>query len=210
LWRNDFALSGERILDRIKMLSSKNIPLTAATLHQVKRIPVPAIEEGRRRMVLQHMDELGDMSDGQIWLDEDWRRRDSNHRPAAKSYANPGIGADTDSPMRMLQRSRNMVEGFAIAAGAGHMEGAKVNSASKRQLRTQILYYWLCTSRKGSGWSALVRSCTADFDGSLQGCMTILSMGSLGCGTEGEKSDPEAFWSHVQTNAPSAGRVADS
>jgi hypothetical protein len=53
----DFKLAGEKVKTRIDLLVGKNIPLTAATFRKIQ-IPIPTVSEGKRRMVLQHIDDL--------------------------------------------------------------------------------------------------------------------------------------------------------
>jgi F0F1-type ATP synthase alpha subunit len=94
---DDFATAPIKIQERIKVLVEKNIPLSEATLRKIK-VPIPTDSEGGRRFVLQHVDDLISMSDGQIWLDE--RLEMSGRRPPVdpqRSITRIGIGADTES-----------------------------------------------------------------------------------------------------------------
>jgi F0F1-type ATP synthase alpha subunit len=200
---SDFALSGERILDRIKMLSQKNIPLTAATLRKLK-IPVPTESEGKRRMVLQHMDELISMSDGQIWLDE--RLEAAGQQPPMdpqRSLTRIGIGADTDSRAD-APALRNMVEGLRLLLAQGaHMEGAEVNNASKKQIRTQNSLLLAMHQSQGSGGRLLSESCIV-LTAALQGYLDdTVEKGHLAGTEEGERVI-EGLLEYVRTNAPSA------
>jgi F0F1-type ATP synthase alpha subunit len=93
----DFATAPIKIQERINVLVDMNIPLTVSTLRKIK-IPIPTDVEGGRRFVLQHVDDLISMSDGQIWLDE--RLELSGRRPPVdpqRSVTRIGIGADTES-----------------------------------------------------------------------------------------------------------------
>jgi F0F1-type ATP synthase alpha subunit len=199
----DFALSGERILDRIKMLSQKKIPLTAATLRKLN-IPVPTASEGKRRMVLQHMDELISMSDGQIWLDE--RLEAAGQQPPMdpqRSLTRIGIGADTDSRAD-APALRNMVEGLRLLLAQGaHMEGAEVNNASKKQIRMQNSLLLAMHQAGGSGGRHLSESCTVLL-AALQGHLDdTVDKGHL-AGTEQGERVIEGLLEYVRTNAPSA------
>ena len=134
---DDFEGSPAKILERLDLLVKKKIPLTAVNLRKIQ-IPVPSTEEGMRRLVLQHVDDLISMSDGQIWLDE--RLQNSGRLPAMdfqRSVTRIGIGADTESRADAAAM-RRVVEGLRLdLSQAESMDGADFETnAVKKQMRS--------------------------------------------------------------------------
>ena len=109
----DFAGASDKIKDRIAILTNKNIPLTPTNLKKIQiPVPVASDSEQKRRLELQHVDDLISMSDGQCWLDESLAS--AGQRPSLdpqRSITRIGIGADTmsraDAPAM-----RNLVGGL--------------------------------------------------------------------------------------------------
>jgi F-type H+-transporting ATPase subunit alpha len=200
---SDFELSGDRILDRIKVLSKKNIPLTAATLRKLN-IPIPSASEGKRRLVLQHMDDLISMSDGQIWLDE--RLEAAGQRPPMdpqRSVTRIGIGADTPSRAD-APALRQMVEGLRLLLSQGaNMEGAQLDKASKKQIGTQKALLLAMHQNGGLGGRLLSESCTVML-AALQGNLgETIELGHV-AGTEEGQRVIDGLLEYVRTNAPGA------
>lgn len=159
---DDFEGSPVKIKERLKMLVQKNIPLTASTLRKIK-IPVPSAEEGLRRFVLQHVDELISMSDGQIWLDE--QLEDSGRCPAMdfqRSITRIGIGKDTESRADS-PAMRRVVEGLRMdLIQAENMGGADIETvASKNQQRKLQACLLAMHQPPASGARKLSESCVA-------------------------------------------------
>jgi len=133
----DFAGASEKVKERIAILTKKNIPLTPTNLKKIQ-IPVPVANdsEHKRRLELQHVDDLISMSDGQCWLDESLAS--AGQRPSLdpqRSITRIGIGADTmsraDAPAM-----RNLVGGLRFElAQAAALEGAGEGSGADRQIR---------------------------------------------------------------------------
>jgi F0F1-type ATP synthase alpha subunit len=164
----DFESAGEKLKARINVLVSKNIPLSSANLRKIQ-IPIPSIAEGKRRMVLQHVDDLISMSDGQIWFDESLRRRDgqSPSMDPQRSITRIGIGADTDSRAD-APAIRRIAEGVRLdLAQAASMEGAESTYTSKKQ--SMKLSSWKLAMQQIPGKSRLLS----------ESCILLLSV-SLG------------------------------
>lgn len=171
----DFEQSPDKIKERISMLVDKKIPLTATNLRKIQ-IPAPSADEGMRRLVLQHVDDLISMTDGQIWLDE--KLEQSGRSPAMdfqRSVTRIGIGADTisraDAPAM-----RRVVEGLRLdLSQAVSMDGAEVETlASKKQMRNAQAWLLAMHQPSASGARKLSESCvamlaasTGAFDGSI-------------------------------------------
>ena len=133
----DFAGASEKVKERIDILTKKGIPLTPTNLKKIQ-IPVPVAtdSEDKRRLELQHVDDLISMSDGQCWMDESLAS--AGQRPSLdpqRSITRVGIGADTmsraDAPAM-----RNLVGGLRFElAQAASLEGAGEGSGAERQIR---------------------------------------------------------------------------
>lgn len=139
---DDFAESSEKIKERIAILVDKGISLTSTTLRKIQ-IPLPdaAESEQKRRLTLQHVDDLISMSDGQIWFDE--LLYSKGQRPAIdpqRSITRVGIGADT--PCRAdAPALRNLIGGLRFDfAQAASLDGAGANSGADRQILKRDAY----------------------------------------------------------------------
>ena len=163
---SDFETSSDVVKERIKVLTKRNIPLTKANLRKID-IPIPSIAEGRRRLVLQHVDDLISMSDGQIWLDE--RLEQSSDTAAAagqcppldpqRSFTRIGIGADTESRADAPALRRIMQGLRLILQQASSMEGAESNTASQKQVQRQQALLLAMHQTSGQGGRTLADSC---------------------------------------------------
>jgi F-type H+-transporting ATPase subunit alpha len=200
---SDFEKSSDKIRERIKLLVEKKIPITAATLQKIQ-IPIPSASEGQRRLVLQHMDELISMSDGQIWLDE--RLEALGQRPPMdpqRSLTRIGIGHDTDSRAD-APALRRIVEGLRLALSqSANMDGAEANTASLKQIRKQNALLLAMYQTSGSGGRKLSESCVvslAAFQGYLD---ETVDSGRL-AGTEKGQRVVSGLLQHVRTVAPDA------
>jgi F0F1-type ATP synthase alpha subunit len=157
---SDFDQSSERIKERIAVLASKNIPLTAATLRKIN-IPIPTLSEGKRRLELQHIDDLISMSDGQVWLDDALAL--SGQQPPIdpqRSITRVGIGADTESRAD-APAFRRIAEGMRLelSQAASMMEGTEPSKASQKQYRRQQAILVAMHQPTGSGGRRLSESC---------------------------------------------------
>jgi hypothetical protein len=160
---DDFADSPQKIRERIKVLVQKKLPLTEATLRKVN-IPIPSETEGHRRMILQHVDDLISMTDGQLWFDDRLRIWQGQQPPLdpQRSVTRVGIGADTDSRADAAAFRRIDAEGLRLLLSqAAHMDGAEVTRASANQARQQKAYLLATYQKAGHGGRRLSESCTA-------------------------------------------------
>lgn len=138
----DFEGSSEKIKQRIAILVNKGISLTPETLRKIQiPIPVASDSEQKRRLALQHVDDLISMSDGQIWFDETLHAK--GQRPAIdpqRSITRVGIGADT--PCRAdAPALRGLAGGLRFDfAQAASLEGAGKNSGAEKQLLKRDSY----------------------------------------------------------------------
>ena len=199
---DDFEGSPEKVKERLKMLVQKNIPLTASTLRKIK-IPVPSAEEGKRRLVLQHVDELISMSDGQIWLDE--QLEDSGRSPAMdfqQSITRIGIGKDTESRADS-PAMRRVVEGLRMdLIQAENMGGADIETvASKNQQRKLQAYLLAMHQQPGSGARKLSESCVALLAASSGALNNSIDSGVLAGSDEGTQLIRDLL-DHVNKSVP--------
>lgn len=166
---SDFEGSPSKILDRINLLISRGIPLTAANLRKID-IPIPSMSEGARRFALQHVDDLISMSDGQIWMDDRLKGKQEPPLDPQRSVTRIGIGADTDSRAD-APALRRVVEGLRLdLSQAANMEGAEATPASKKQLQRQQSLLLAMYQKPGDGGRRLSESCAAllaAYNGSL-------------------------------------------
>ena len=157
----DFEGANEKVKARIQMLINKKIPLSAENLRKIN-IPIPSASEGQRRLVLQHVDDLISMSDGQIWLDE--KLEIAGQFPPMdpqRSVTRVGIGADTESRAD-APALRRIVEGMRLTLSqAADMSGAEATTASQKQLRRQKAYLLAMHQTSGTGGRRLSESCAA-------------------------------------------------
>jgi F0F1-type ATP synthase alpha subunit len=154
-----FEQSPQKVRERIRLLTSKNVPLTAANLRKIS-IPLPT--EGKRLYVLQHVDDLMSMTDGQIWLDE--RLESAGQHPPMdpqRSVTRIGIGADTtsraDAPALRRIAERLRLE----LSQASSMDGAEQTVASVNQIRRQKALLLAMHQESGLGGRRLSESCVA-------------------------------------------------
>lgn len=187
---DDFDKYGDKIKARLDMLVQKKIPLTAATLRKIQ-VPIPSDSEGKRRLVLQHVDDLISMSDGQVWFDSS-----NSHSPpvdAARSITRVGIGADTESRAD-APAIRRIAEGVRLdLAQSASMEGAEATTASANQARKRQA--WMLAMQQEAGATRLLsESCTV---------LLAASMGVLNDFVDDEDSNViTELMQHVQTRVP--------
>jgi F0F1-type ATP synthase alpha subunit len=201
--KDDFEGSSERIFTRLDLLVNRGIPLTAANLRKID-IPIPSISEGKRRLVLQHIDDLISMSDGQIWLDESLRAA-GQHPPLdpQKSITRVGIGADTKSRAD-APAFRRIAEGLRLKLSqAASMEGAEETAASKKQTLTKNALLLAMHQVEGNGGRTLAESCVALLAASRDLLDDAVESGKL-AGTQAGQELIENMLNHVKTAAPNA------
>lgn len=199
---DDFADSSEKIKQRISILTDKGIKLTPETLRKIK-IPVPDASESeqKRRLALQHVDDLVSMSDGQIWFDE--KLFEAGQRPAIdpqRSITRIGIGADTpcraDAPaMRTLAGGLRF--NFAQAAS---LEGAGENSGADKQILKRDSYL-LAMHQESGEVRTLSENCVALLASSLGLLDSTVQMGGRG-GTELGSKTMKELLEHVWQTSP--------
>jgi len=201
---SDFEQGSAKMKERIKLLVDRKIPLTAANLQKID-IPVPSAAEGQRRLVLQHVDDLISMSDGQVWFDEKLEK--AGQRPPLdpqRSITRVGIGADTvsraDAPAL-----RKIAEGLRLdLSQAASMEGAETNTvASRKQVRRQSAL--LLAMHQETGWREVRRlseSCVALLAASEGELDDSIDQGAL-AGTEEGKRVMEGLLDHARSEAAS-------
>ena len=199
----DFADSSEKIKQRISILADKGIKLTPETLRKIQ-IPVPVASESeqKRRLALQHVDDLVSMSDGQIWFDE--KLYEAGQRPAIdpqRSITRVGIGADTpcraDAPaMRTLAGGLRF--NFAQAAS---LEGAGENSGAERQILKRDSYL-LAMHQESGEVRTLSENCVALLASSLGLLDSTVQMGGK-AGTELGSKKIKELLDHAWQTSPS-------
>ena len=113
-------------------------------------------------MVLQHIDDLMSMSDGQIWLDE--RLEANGQQPPMdpqRSVTRVGIGADTQSRAD-APALRSIAEGLRLDfSQAMSLDGADATSATNKQRRRQNALLLAMYQKAGSSGRRLAESCIA-------------------------------------------------
>ena len=156
----DFEQCSENIKSRLKIIESKGIALTAATLRKIN-IPLPTVSEYDRRMQLQHIDELISMSDGQIWFDDAIPTRPP--MDPQKSITRIGVGADTPSRAD-APAIRRIAEGIRlelVQSAMSSMTGSEVSSsATQNQIRRQQALLLAMYQPQGAPIRRLSDSCT--------------------------------------------------
>lgn len=197
----------DKVKERIKLLAQRNIPLTAETLRKVD-IPIPT--EGVRRMVLQHVDDLMSMSDGQIWFDE--KREAAGQVPPVdpqRSVTRIGIGADTasraDAPALRRIAERLRLE----LSQASSMEGADDTEATKRQIQRREALLLAMYQPSGSGGRRLSESCVALL-AAQEGHLDAAVRSGLISGTKEGEAVVQGLLDHVLRNAAAAMADIDS
>jgi len=205
---SDFENGSERVKTRIQLLVSKGIPLTPFNLRKID-IPVPSASEGKRRLVLQHIDDLISMSDGQIWLDE--TLREAGQYPSIdpqRSITRVGIGADTKSRAD-APALRRVAEGLRLAfSQAANMEGAEETNASKKQVRTRKALLLAMHQVEGQGGRTLSQSCTVLLAAWKKFLDDAVDEGKT-AGTDAGQQLISDMLDHVQKVAPSAMAAID-
>lgn len=205
---SEFDDCSDKIKARLDILVKKNIPLTAANLRKID-IPIPSVTEGQKRLVLQHIDDLISMSDGQIWFDE--RLAEAGQKPPMdpqKSITRVGIGADTESRAD-APAVRRMVEGLRLdLAQAASMDGAEANAASTKQTRKRNAWLLAMHQEPGQGGRTLAESCIALLAASTGALDETIDAGGL-AGTEKGQSTMRKLIASVETAAPDAVREID-
>jgi len=202
--KEDFDAMGDKLKERISMLVDRKIPLTAATLRKVN-IPIPSDAEGRRRLVLQHVDDLISMSDGQLWFDEDLEA--AGRRPPMdpqRSVTRVGIGADTQSRAD-APALRRIVEGLRLdLAQAASMDGAEVNTAASiKQIRKTKALLLAMHQPSGMGGRTLSESCTAILAAS-NGHLDAAVDAGVAAGSDEGTDIVRRMLEYVRENAPEA------
>jgi len=94
---SDFDAMSEKIKTRIALLVKANVALTPAILAKIDiPVPRPSEAEDKKRLALQHVDDLISMSDGQVWLDGALAKEGrSPPLDPSRSITRVGVGADT-------------------------------------------------------------------------------------------------------------------
>lgn len=197
----DFAESSEKVKARIKILTDKDIPLTPETLRKIQ-IPLPSASESerKRRLALQHSDDLISMSDGQIWLDETLYK--SGQRPAMdaqKSITRIGVGADTNSRAD-APAFRSLVGGLRFDfAQANALDGAQANSgADKLTLKKEA--YLLGMHQELGAERSLGENCAVLLAASMRKLDKIIQDGGK-AGTELGQTCIDGLVEHVRKYA---------
>jgi F-type H+-transporting ATPase subunit alpha len=198
----DFEQAGEKIKARLDILVNKKIPLTAATLRKIQ-IPIPSVSEGKRRMVLQHVDDLISMSDGQIWLDEEIKQAGQNPPMDPKrSITRVGIGADTESRAD-APAIRRIAAGVRLdLAQSASMDGAEVNTASIKQILKRNAWLLAMHQEPSQGGRSLSESCVVLLAASIGSLNETTESGGL-AGTVAGQTVIKELLEHVRSRAPS-------
>ena len=206
--QSQFENYGTNFKSRIDLLVGKKIPLTAATLRKIN-IPLPSISEGKRRLVLQHVDDLMSMSDGQIWLDE--RLKAAGQRPAMdpqRSVTRIGIGADTESRAD-APAIRRIVEGLRLdLSQAANMEGAAMTVATTKQRKKRDAWLLAMHQEPGEGGRNLAESCVALLAASSGALDVTIDAGGL-AGTPEGKLVMNELLKHVISTTPQAAKTIE-
>ena len=76
---SEFESMSEKIRTRVALLVKAGVPLNTANLRKIQiPLPRPSPSEDKRRLFLQHVEDLISMSDGQIWFDDDLAKNGRN------------------------------------------------------------------------------------------------------------------------------------
>lgn len=198
---SDFDQAPDKIKERLNLLTQRNVPLTAANLRKID-IPIPT--EGHRRLVLQHIDDLMSMSDGQIWLDE--RLESAGQLPPMdpqKSVTRIGIGADTESRAD-APALRRVAERLRLdLSQASNMDGAEDTRVSRKQNQRRNALLLAMHQRAGTGGRKLSESCVALL-AALGGHLDRMVGRKADAGTEEGEKAIQALFDHVLMTAASA------
>jgi F-type H+-transporting ATPase subunit alpha len=192
-----FDQAPEKVRERINLLVQRNVALTADTLRKID-IPIPT--EGDRRLVLQHIDDLISMSDGQVWLDE--RREMAGQVPPMdpqRSVTRIGIGADTasraDAPALRRIADRLRLD----LSQASSLDGADNTAATRRQAQRRDALFLAMHQPSGSGGRRLSESCVA-----LLSAQEGYLDEAASSGTESGQKLVQELLDHVTRNAAAA------
>jgi len=201
---DEFAGSSEKIKQRIAILVDRGISLTPETLRKIQiPVPVASVSEKKRRLALQHVDDLVSMSDGQIWFDEALYA--SGQRPAIdpqRSITRIGIGADT--PCRAdAPAMRGLAGGLRFDfAQAASLEGAGEGSGAEKQLLKRDAYLLAMHQNPGEVRS-LSENCVVLLASSLGLLDATVKEGGTG-GTEMGTEKIKSLLNHVWQSSPSS------
>lgn len=199
---DDFAQSSEKVRQRVSILVNKNIPLTPQNLRKIQiPLPVASESERKRRLALQHTDDLISMSDGQIWLDENLYNK--GQRPAVdaqRSITRVGIGADTNSRAD-APALRSLAGGLRFDfAQADSLDGAGSNSGAEKQIMKKKAY--LLAMHQGPGEErTLSENCVAMMAASMRFLDSAIGEGHV-AGTKEGQATVQALIEHVRKVAP--------
>lgn len=206
---SDFEGYGDKLRTRLNLLIQKKIPLTAENLRKIQ-IPIPSATEGKRRMALQHVEDLISMSDGQIWFDE--RLEEAGQSPpmdSQRSVTRIGIGADTVSRADAPAVRRVAAEGVRLEiAQAASMDGAEATEASRKQIRKRNAWLLAMHQEPGHAGRSLSESCVALLAASSGALDKTIDSGAL-AGTEEGKITMEKLLEHVKEAVPEAMKEID-
>lgn len=197
----DFEGCNDKIKARLDILINKKIPLTASILRKIN-LPIPSVSESKRRFILQHIDDLISMSDGQIWLDE--TLSDAGQRPPLdpqRSITRVGIGADTisraDAPA-----VRQIVGGLRLdLSQALCMDGAEANAASEKQVRMRNAWLLAMHQEAGRGGRTLGETCVTLLAAKVGAFDDCIDKGGF-AGTKAGNSVVMNLLEHVKNTAP--------
>jgi len=212
----DFQECSDKVQQRIDILVQKNIPLTVANLNKIQ-IPAPIFDqsETKRRMALQHVDDLISMSDGQIWFDEGLYY-EKGQRPAMdpqRSITRVGVGADTNSRAD-APAMRRLVGGlrfeFAQAASSS-LEGADgiENSGMEKQILQKNSYLLAMHQDSNDGVRTLSENAVVLLAASIGSFQKTIQQGGV-AGTETGKQVIQGLLTHVWKVVPAIMREIDN
>mmetsp|Transcript_14766 Transcript_14766/g.21091 ORF Transcript_14766/g.21091 Transcript_14766/m.21091 type:complete len:831 (+) Transcript_14766:26-2518(+) len=195
----DFENTSEKVMQRIRILVDRNIPLTSKNLKKIQ-IPIPTdieLDSERKRLsALNHVDDLISMSDGQIWLDDNLHA--NGQRPALdpqRSITRVGVGADTDSRAD-APAMRGLTGGLRFDfQQAASLDGAGANSGAERQIRKRDAYLLSMHQDKGDS-RTLSENCVALLAASTGSLDAVVKNGGL-AGTEKGRSALKGLFDHV-------------
>eukprot|EP00746_Dinoflagellata_sp_MGD_P046930 gnl/MRDRNA2_/MRDRNA2_21563_c0_seq1.p1 gnl/MRDRNA2_/MRDRNA2_21563_c0~~gnl/MRDRNA2_/MRDRNA2_21563_c0_seq1.p1 ORF type:complete len:437 (-),score=100.98 gnl/MRDRNA2_/MRDRNA2_21563_c0_seq1:115-1386(-) len=205
----DFEQSSNKIKARIDILVKKNIPLTASTLKKID-IPIPSKSQDDQKIALDRVESLISMTDGQIWLDEEFAR--AGQCPSMdyqKSLPRVGIGAGTKSRVD-APAIRRVVEGLRLDfSQAADMEmGAERTYESAQQIRKKKAWLLAMQQDIREGDRTLSESCVALLAASIGALDDILDAGGL-ANTEKGQQAVKKMLKYVCNEAPSAMKEID-
>ena len=223
---SDFDAMSEKIRSRIRMLTNAGVPLTSANLRRVK-LPVPrpsaAAAEDRKRLALQHVEDLISMSDGQVWLDAGQIGRSPPLDPS-RSITRVGVGADTrtcraDAPalrsvvgslrfefQQAMDLSPDSSSSPAPSGGASSSSGP-VGEKNSKQVRRRDAFL-LAMHQKSNEGRKLSTECLVLLAASRGHLDTVLAKGGM-AGTSKGKEAIEGMLEYVCNEAGEIMRSID-